>query len=226
MIKAVIFDLDGVVADTEPLHRKSFNITLKQLGITIPEKLYRERYVGLGSLSIMEDVFRTHNINRSARFWVKKRMKKFRELVKKEGVKPVKGFMKFNELLNRIGMKKIIASGGYRKNVVATLKCLQLDSEFQFISREDVKKRKPDPGAFLLAAKELGVKHSECLVFEDSPYGVEAARRAGMKCVALMTSLSRSYFKKSCVVVKDFRGVDMKFLKKNFGVVSVGEGGH
>ncbi len=214
MIKAVIFDLDGVVADTEPIHRKSFNITLKQLGINIPLKLYRERYVGLGSLSIMEDVFRMHHAKRSARFWVNKRMKVFRELVRKEGVKPVKGFMKFNRLLNKIGMKKIIASGGYRKNVLVTLKCLKLDKDFQFISREDVEKRKPNPAAFLLAAKRLGVKPSECLVFEDSPYGVEAARRAGMKCVALTTSLDKSYFRRNCVVVKDFREVDLKLLRR------------
>jgi len=213
MIKAIIFDFDGVIAHSEPIHRKSFNMTLKQLGITIPQKLYWEKYVGLGSLSIMEDIFRTHGIRRSARFWVRKRMKVFRELVKKEGVKPVKGFMKFNRLLDKIGMKKIIASGGYRKNVLIMLKCLKLDKEFQFISREDVKKRKPDPEALLLAAKKLGVKPSECLVFEDSPYGIEAARRAGMKCVALTTSLDRSYFEKSCVVVKDFREINLNFLK-------------
>ena len=214
MIKAVIFDFDGVVANSEPLHRKSFNITLKQLGITIPEKVYRDKYVGLGSLSIMEDVFRTHNVNRNAKFWVKKRMKVFRELVENEGVKPVKGFMKFNRLLDKIGVKKIIASGGYRKNLEVMMKHLKIQKEFQLISREDVEKRKPDPAAFLLAAKRLGVKTSQCIVFEDSPYGVEAARRAGMKCVALTTSLNRSYFRKSCVVVKDFREVDLKFLKR------------
>ncbi|MCX6775951.1 MAG: HAD family phosphatase [Candidatus Micrarchaeota archaeon] len=214
MIKAIIFDFDGVIAHSEPIHRKSFNMTLKQLGIIIPLKLYKEKYVGLGSLSIMEDIFRTRGIRRSARFWVRKRMKVFRELVRKEGVKPVKGFMKFNRLLDKIGMKKIIASGGYRKNVLIMLKCLKLDKEFQFISREDVKKRKPDPEALLLAAKKLGVKPSECLVFEDSPYGIEAARRAGMKCVALTTSLPRKYFSKSCAVVKDFREVDLNLLRR------------
>ena len=214
MIKAVIFDFDGVVADTEPIHRKSFNMTLKQLGITIPRKLYKEKYVGLGSLSIMEDVFRTHNIKRNAKLWVEKRMVVFRKLVRKGEVEPVKGFMKFNKLLNKLGMKKIIASGGYRKNVLAVLKCLKLDRDFQFISREDVEKRKPDPAAFLLAAKRLGLKPSECIVFEDSPYGVEAARRAGMKCVALTTSLDRSYFRRNCVVVKDFREVNLKLLHR------------
>ena len=144
MIKAIIFDFDGVIADSERIHRKSFNITLKQLGIVIPEKLYKERYVGLGSLSIMEDVFRTYNVKRSARFWVRKRMKVFRSLVRRGEVKPVKGFMKFNKLLDRIGMKKMIASGGYRANVSIMLKKLKLDREFQFISREDVKERKPN----------------------------------------------------------------------------------
>ena len=214
MIKAIIFDFDGVIADSERVHRKSFNITLKQLGIVIPEKLYRERYVGLGSLSIMEDVFRTYDVKRSARFWVRKRMKVFRSLVRRGEVKPVKGFMKFNKLLDRIGMKKMIASGGYRANVSIMLKKLKLDKEFQFISREDVKNRKPNPEALLLAAKRLGVKPSECLVFEDSPYGVEAAKRAGMRCVALTTSLDKSYFQRCCVVVKDFREVDLKFLRR------------
>jgi len=214
MIKAIIFDFDGVIADSERIHRKSFNITLKQLGIVIPEKLYRERYVGLGSLSIMEDVFRTYNVKRSARFWVRKRMKVFRSLVRRGEVKPVKGFMRFNKLLDRIGMKKIVASGGYKANVSIMLKKLKLDREFQFISREDVKNRKPNPEALLLAAKRLGVKPSECLVFEDSPYGVEAARRAGMRCVALTTSLDKSYFQRCCVVVKDFREVDLKFLRR------------
>jgi len=218
MPRAIIFDFDGVVVNSEPIHRKSFNITLKQLGITIPRKLYNEKYVGLGSLSIMEDIFRTYNIRRSAKFWVNKRMLIFRKLVRKGEVKPVKGFMKFNRLLNRIGMKKIIASGGYRANVSIMLKKLKLDNEFQFISREDVEKRKPDPEALLLAAKRLGVKPSECLVFEDSPYGVEAAKRAGMKCVALTTSLDRSYFEKSCVVVKDFREIDLNFLKSIGGI--------
>ncbi|MEM3555979.1 MAG: HAD family phosphatase [Candidatus Micrarchaeia archaeon] len=213
-LKAVIFDFDGVVADSEPVHRKSFNLTLKKLGIFIPNKLYREKYVGLGSLSIMEDIFRTYGIKRSAKFWVRKRMRVFQELVKKEGVKPVKGFMKFNKLLNKLGVKKIIASGGYRKNIATMLKKLKLYDEFKnFIGREDVKNRKPDPEALLLAAKKLGVKPSECLVFEDSPYGVEAARRAGMKCVALTTSLPRSYFP-YCKTIKDFREVDLNLLRK------------
>jgi len=214
MIKAIIFDFDGVVADSEPIHRKSFNMTLKQLGVTISDRFYREHYVGLGSVSIMEDVFRRHNIRRSARFWVNKRVKVFHELVKKGEVKPVKGFMEFNKLLNKIGMKKIIASGGYRNNISLMLRKLKLGKEFQFISREDVKRRKPDPETMLLAAKKLGMRPSECLVFEDSPYGVEAARRAGIRCVALTTSLPRKYFKKSCVVVKDFREVDLSFLRK------------
>jgi beta-phosphoglucomutase len=214
MIKAVIFDFDGVVVNSEPIHWKSFNIILKQLGITIPKKLYKEKYVGLGSLSIMEDVFRTHDIRRNAKLWVEKRMVVFRKLVRQGEVKPVKGFMRFNKLLNKIKMKKIIASGGYKKNIEVNLKKLKLDKEFQFISREDVKKRKPDPATFLLAAKKLRVKPSECLIFEDSPYGVEAARRAGMKCVALTTSLDRSYFKRNCLVVKDFREVDLKFLNR------------
>jgi beta-phosphoglucomutase len=214
MIKAILFDFDGVVVDSEPLHRKSFNIALKQLGVTIPAKLYKERYVGMSPLGILEDFFRMHNIRRSARFWGRKRVKVFHQLVKKKGVKPVKGFMKFDRLLNKIGIKKIIVSGGNRSNISLMLKKLKLYKEFQFISREDVKKRKPDPEALLLAAKKLGVKPSECLVFEDSPYGVEAARRAGMECVALTTSLPRSYFEKSCVVVKDFREVDLKLLKR------------
>lgn len=213
-LKAVIFDFDGVVADSEPLHRKSFNLTLKQLGIAIPEKLYRERYVGLGSTSIMEDIFRTYGVRRSVKFWVRKRMRVFQNLVREEGVKPVKGFMKFNKLLNRIGMKKIIASGGYRKNITIMLRKLKLYEEFKnFIGREDVRSRKPHPEALLLAAKRLGVKPEECVVFEDSPYGVEAARRAGMRCVALTTSLPRSYFP-DCVVIKDFRKVDLNFLKR------------
>jgi beta-phosphoglucomutase len=214
MLEAIIFDFDGVVADSEPTHRKSFNMILKELDVSIPDKLYRERYVGMSPLGILEDFFRMNNIKRSARFWSRKRVKVFHELVKKGKLKPVKGFMKFNKLLNEIGMKKIIASGGHRSNVSLMLKKLKLYKEFQFISREDVKKRKPDPEALLLAAKKLGVKPSDCLVFEDSPYGVEAARRAGMKCVALTTSLPRSYFEKNCVVAKDFREVDLKLLKR------------
>jgi beta-phosphoglucomutase len=211
-IKAVIFDLDGVVVDSENAHLATFNSLLSQLGIKISRQAWRKRYAGVGSYAIMEDVFRRNGIALDSREWVGKRAAIYQKYVEKRGLPTIAGFNRFYALLKRHGLKVAIASGGHRSHIAASLRSIGV-SGVPFVGLEDVKRRKPAPDAFLLAAKKLRVLPEECIAFEDSLAGVRAVAAAGMPCVALQTTLPRSALAgKAALIVKDYRSPKLRRL--------------
>lgn len=215
MLKAILFDMDGSLVDTEVLHIRSFNEILKRWGARITHRDWFEKYLGVGSYFIMGDMFKRNGIKEDAKKWVKKRKKVFQEFTRRYRMRTIPGFRNFFKKVKKKGLKYAIVSGGHSSNVKASLRNVGIRERILLVTVEDVKRRKPFPDGFLLAAKKLGVKPSECLVFEDSVAGVTAAKRAGMKCVALLTSTTRKRLNHSTLVVKDYRDARLaRFLEK------------
>lgn len=215
-IRAVLFDMDGVIVDTEPLHLRSFNEVLRPLGVRISRDVWTTRYTGTGSVFIMSDIFRRNRLPGDPMEYVERRKWLYQRLVLSSRIRTIRGFRQFNAWLNRLGMKKAIVSGGHRDNLLAVLRKIGLEKEFMFVSLEDVKNRKPHPEGFLLAAKRLGVRPRECLVFEDSPSGVKAAKRAGMICVALTTSTTRKKLRGADYFARDFTDFSQRLRDRLF----------
>lgn len=216
MLKACIFDMDGVIVDSEPAHRKAFLQLMKPFKIKIQVKRWKEEFTGTGSKHIMTVLFKRNNIKEDVDEWVKKRSRQYNKLLEKEGLKRIPGFMRFYRQIKKHKIKHCIASGGHRKNIIKSLKAAGIKNHFKIFSAESIKKRKPDPEIYLKAAKFLKIKPAECVVFEDSAAGIQAAKKAGMKVVAFTTTLPKSKLPKSDLYVKDFRSVSLEKIQKLF----------
>ncbi|MBI5001793.1 HAD family phosphatase [Candidatus Woesearchaeota archaeon] len=210
MIKAIIFDLDGTVTNSELLHRQAFNILLKKYGLSITNKQWQNIFVGAGSRFIAQWYIRKYKLPEDLDDFVDKRRRKYQELLKKHPLKPISGFMKFYNALKRQGFKVAIASSGHRSNVLASLRAIGL-SRIPVVGIEQVHFRKPNPEIFLKTAKMLGAKPSQCVVFEDSLPGITAAKRAKMKIVALLTTTPKARLKK----------LKPDLLIRNYNLISV-----
>jgi beta-phosphoglucomutase family hydrolase len=178
--KAYIFDCDGTIADTMPAHFKAWTRAMNELGGTFPEDLFYS-WGGRPTTAIVQDL--------NARFGTKldlvetPRIKEqyFLELIPEVlPIEPVVALVK--QFHGTAPMA--VASGGHREIVVKTLDALGLTQYFEtIVAMEDVVNGKPAPDPFLEAARRLGVEPGACLVFEDSPTGIEAAKAAGMQYV-------------------------------------------
>lgn len=208
--KAVIFDLDGVVVDSERAHLVTFNRTFAPLGAKISESRWRRHYTGIGSVAIVEDLFRRNGITADVRGWVGKRAAVYQKHVQKHGLPTIAGFREFHSLLRKNGIKVAVGSGGHKPHVAASLKSIGR-SEIPFIGLEDVKNSKPAPDTFLRAASLIGVQPEECIVVEDSLSGLRAAAAAGMPAIALTTTLPRRELAgKAALIVPNFKSTRLK----------------
>lgn len=203
--KAVIFDLDGVIVNSELVHPKTFEKALEEYGVKIGRRLWKRNYTGIGSYAIFEDLVRKHNIPKSPQELVRIRNEIYMKHIQKEGLELIEGFPKFRDMLCRKKILQAVASGGHENHIRESLKQAGM-ADVPFVAIEHVKKGKPSPETFLLAAQRLKVKPSECIVFEDSLSGTEAAARAGMPCIALSTTLPKKELApRAALVVKNFK---------------------
>ena len=188
MIKAVIFDLDGVLVTTDELHFKAWNALAEELGITgfTKEDNIRQRGVSrMASLEVvLEKTDRKFSPEEKAELAEKKNtmyVKSLDTLSPEDLLPRVNEFMAF---LQKKGIKTAIGSAS--KNTPLILEKTGIADRFDAISCGlDTQKSKPDPEVFLIAAKKLGINPADCVVIEDSDAGIQAAKNGGMKAVAV-----------------------------------------
>lgn len=198
MIKAVIFDLDGVIVDTAHYHYVVWQKLAKELGITFTEK-ENEKLKGVSRMRSLEIILELGGISLSDEKKEELATKKnswFVDYI--EAIKPEEIFKGVKQMLNSLrenGYKVALASSS--KNAETVLRLLEIKGFFDaVVDGTMIIKSKPDPEIFLLAASKVGVNPNECVVFEDAEAGVEAAIAAGMKCVGVGSAdqLSKANF--------------------------------
>ncbi len=209
-MRGIIYDFDGVVVDSESLHKESFEKTLEKWKVSVPQETWYNRYTGTGSRYIMQDLFERYSINEDVDKWVKIRMELFDKLAGERKVGTIPGFMEFFEKAVAAGLPQMIASGSHRKNIEAMLRNIGLYGKIGFIGLEDVKNRKPDPECFLLSASMMGMEPGSVVVFEDSPAGLTAAKAGGFWTVALQTSTTRERLAGAGMYANDFTGISLE----------------
>jgi beta-phosphoglucomutase len=197
MLKAVIFDFDGVITDSEILHLRAFNKVLAELGIEISTRDYYKEYLGLTDADCFKLVAERNRRSldcRDIRDLMAQKNKIFEELAKTEG-RTFEGVPKFLQMLHRNNVPMAICSGALLAEIEVILEEARLRHFFSVIvSAEHVKKGKPNPQGFLLALQRLNrgrpkrVRPEQCIVIEDSHWGLEAAKAAGMHAVAVTNS--------------------------------------
>ena len=187
MIKACIFDLDGVIVDTAHYHFVAWQRLAKELGISFTEK-ENERLKGVSRMRSLEIILEIGGIELSEEEKEKLALRKngwFVEYI--NAIKPEEVFSGVPELLQSIRSKGIkVGLASSSKNADTVLRLLGIGNMFDaIVDGTMIVNTKPNPEIFLLAARKLGVVPSDCIVFEDAEAGVEAAIAAGMKCVGV-----------------------------------------
>jgi beta-phosphoglucomutase family hydrolase len=183
--KAVLWDLDGTLVDSEEYHWRAWKETLDREGISITLQDF------LSSFGQRNDAILTRWLGKQATPETIQRIGdakefRYRELVRLEGLAPLPGAAEWVERLHAQGWRQAIASSAPRLNVETILDVLGFSGPFQAtVSAEDVQAGKPDPQVFLVAASRLGAQPRGCIVVEDARAGVEAARRAGMRSIGV-----------------------------------------
>ncbi len=186
---AVIFDMDGVIVDSVGYNWRLNNTILCNYGIKITdEKLFK--YIGRNLQDQIDAINRDYKVNINYKSFsdslaeLKKQQKRLPE--------PMSGAVKLIENINKIGIDMAIGTSNSRQNVDAVLVKMGLQSIFKVIvSKEDVINHKPDPEVYVKCAMLLGYDSTNCIVIEDSPSGISAAKNAGVACIAVKTKYCR-----------------------------------
>jgi beta-phosphoglucomutase len=184
MQKAVLWDLDGTLVDSEQFHWLSWRDTLRLEGIELTYEQFLKSF-GQRNDRILAAWLPGAGAVRTQRIGDDKEAE-YRRLVETHGLSPLPGAREWLAALHAAGWKQAIASSAPRANVGVMLRVLDLTTYLDDIAAaEDVTIGKPDPQVFLRAAEKLAVPPSRCIVVEDAAAGVEGARRAGMKCIGV-----------------------------------------
>jgi beta-phosphoglucomutase len=226
MLKAIIFDFDGVIADTETLHLKAFQLTLMEKGIELSDEEYFANYLAYDDKTLFRELLKDrsyeHDEARISDFMNRK--SKHFENVLKGNILVLEGVPEF---ISKVSGKYPLAigSGALRSEIVDILESAGLREQFEIIvSADEVIKCKPDPEVFIEALKRINnldsvsekILPNECLVMEDSTSGIKAAHSAGMKCLAITNSYSAEKLSEAESIKESLKGISLKELEDLF----------
>lgn len=185
-MKAVIFDMDGVISDTQVIHARFESELFRRHGIEISPEEMSDRYAGVSGRVYFKSEFDRHGIDADIDALVEEKWAMLADL-DDDDIVAVPGSVELIGSLKDGGFRLAVASASRRVFVERVLSVLGvLDSFDAIATSQEVEHGKPDPGVFLLAAERLGAKPADCVVIEDGKNGMVAARRAGMKCIGLV----------------------------------------
>lgn len=212
MSKGAIFDLDGVVVNTVPLHFKAWKKMFNEYGKKFTFHDYKKKVDGIprlnGAKAILADL-PAKELKRA----VDKKQKYFIDLLSRKGVKVYTDTVRFIKKLRKRKIKVALISSS--KNCRQILKKGKIGNLFDaVISGNDIRKGKPAPDIFLSAAKKLGLHPKECVIFEDSVLGIEAARLAQMKRIGVDRYAKPKRLRKADLVIANLREISISKLKK------------
>ncbi len=215
MARAFIFDMDGTIVDNMAYHTRSWITFFEQRGMAIDADEFFRTTAGRQGKEIIrahlgehldDDAVKTLNLEKEG---------VYRELYGPHR-KTVGGFDALIARAQAAGIKLAVATAAPVGNIEFTLDGLDLRRHFDaVVGAADVARGKPHPDGFLLAAERLGAAPQDCIVFEDAPLGVEAARNAGMRCVVLTTTLPAEAFAgfdNVIAIAADFASLDIDAL--------------
>ena len=214
-LEAVIWDMDGVIADTAEYHYLAWKDTLARKGVDLTREHFM-RLFGQRPDTIVKDILGDNVPPAEFNAINTAKQADFRRRATGH-IRPMSGSVELIKSLYAHGIKQAIASSAPPENIEVVIRGLSIEDCFQAIAfGYEVPEGKPSPQIFLLAAKKLGAKPANCIVFEDAIAGVDGAKSAGMKCVAVTNSHPGSKLKKADLVVETLNGVSIDVLTALF----------
>ncbi|MFX1304584.1 MAG: HAD family hydrolase [Promethearchaeota archaeon] len=209
----VIFDMDGVLADTGSIHFESWVKMAKEIGLEFTRDMFEETF-GQQSPTITRKLVGPEVDNNLVKKWANLKEQYYREMLKNKLI-PLPGVIRIIKELKSKGFKLGVGSSGPPENVVLLLTKLKIKAYFDvIITAAEVKKGKPEPDVFLMVANYLKINPKNCLVIEDAPVGIEAAKRAGMRSVALTTTHNKEELIDANLIVSDLSDISINDIMK------------
>lgn len=186
----VIFDMDGVLVDSEPFIIKAATQMFAELGLKITPDDFHP-FTGTGENRFLGGVAEKYNFPVDIPQAKKRTYDIYLEIIK-GNLKPLPGVKEFINQCRKSSKKIAVASSADWRKVKGNLAEIKTPAETfdAIVAGEDVKNKKPAPDIFLLAAKKIGINPKDCLVVEDAPSGIKAAKAAGCKCLAITSSFT------------------------------------
>lgn len=214
-IQAVLFDMDGVLVDSVAAHMHAWNASLEQGHLTPLDLSTYLDYVGKSNREIL-----TRHLDRlgldlpaAARTELIDRKENLLRTSMRNGAKTTPGVTDWLEYLGNKGIRCAVASSGEMANIVTVLESLRLANYFtSLVSGSGLPATKPDPLIFLLAAASLGVSPERCLVVEDAPAGIQAAKAAGMASCAVCTTVPAHELREADILLENLAVASPDFL--------------
>jgi beta-phosphoglucomutase family hydrolase len=212
-IAAVIWDMDGVLADTAPHHLRAWQEIFAKRGINFTEEDFKRGF-GIRNDAIIKNTLGEQTTEEEIEAIAREKEATFRRIIGKD-IKPLPGALKLLKALDEGGVKMAIASSTTIENIYLIVGSLGIAKYFQaVITGHDVTEGKPSPQVFLLAAQRLGAEPQNSIVIEDAVAGVKAAKSAGMYCVAVANSHPKEKLAEADLIVDTLEMVTVKDLEK------------
>jgi beta-phosphoglucomutase-like phosphatase (HAD superfamily) len=225
MLSAVIFDFDGIIVDTEPLHYKAFQDVLTPLGLAYSWDEYLRRYIGFDDRDAFREAFHAYGRDigdRELKVLIEDKGAAFQRAIS-AGMEPYPGVV---ELIRSIAgnLPLALCSGALPGDIHPILRQLRIESAFDaIVTAADVAASKPDPASYALAVAKLRdvfpgkkIVAGECLAIEDTPAGITSATCAGLKAMAVTNSYPEERLDGAYRVVSSLSGIDLAGLRLLF----------
>jgi len=211
--KAVIWDMDGVIADTAPHHFKAWQHVFQKRGVDFTEDDFRRNF-GQRNDTIIRNTLGEYISQSEIDVIASEKEKNFRQRVRQH-IKPLPGAIKLIRALKEHGYSMALASSAPMENIQLVIQGLGIENSFQaIVSGREVSEGKPSPQGFLLAAKKLGVEPKNCIVIEDAVAGITAAKRAGMLCLAITNTHPSKSLMEADLIVSTLEAVTVSDLDR------------
>lgn len=222
MLKAVFFDFDGIIVDTEPIHFQAFQRVLQPLGLGYTWEEYLEKYIGFDDRDAFREVLSSAGtmleegmladlINRKAEF--------FEKIVQK-GVQPYPGVISLvKEITGKLPIG--LCSGALRRDILPILEQFGLQRSFDtIVTADDVQASKPAPDSYILSLKRLTevfqpsqILPQECIAIEDTPAGISSAVGAGINVLAVTNSYSKQRLAEAMQITDSLANITLEKLR-------------
>ncbi|MCJ8152417.1 HAD family phosphatase [Chryseobacterium sp. SSA4.19] len=217
-LKAVLFDMDGVIVDTEPLHRKAYFKTFEDLGIQVSEGMYTS-FTGASTKRVCETLINEFNLSQTRENIASIKRNYFKDCFYNDNeFDLIPGVRELIQHYYENGITLILASSATMTTINMVFEKFGLEQYFKGkISGADLKESKPHPEVFLLAAEMAGEPAENCMVIEDSTNGILAAHRAHIFCAAYRSPHSKNQdYTLADTVVSDYTELELDKISKYF----------
>ncbi len=209
MLQAVLFDMDGVIVDTEPLHKKAYFSMFNDVNIDVSEEMY-EAFTGQSTINICKQLCTHFSLSEAPEALMSIKRKHFKQLFATDSdLDLLDGVLDLIKDYYNNGLTLVLASSASMPNINRIFERFDLNQYFKAkLSGADLKASKPHPEIFIKAAEAAGHKKEACMVIEDSTNGIAAAKAAGIFCVGYNSANSKNQdYSKADIVVSKFEEI-------------------